>query len=214
MRILIADDHTLFRQGLQALLEDRGHEVVAQASDGEEAVRLAGEHDPDVVLLDLYMQGRDGLDAVRGIRARGSGAKIVMLTISEDEEHLFEAIKAGADGYLIKDIDADQLLAALDHVTAGQPAITPRLARQVLAEFDRKRPAQRTPERLTDRETEVLTALVDGATSNRELAERLRISENTVKFHLRNIFEKLHVHNRAEVVAYAFTKRLVKPRPE
>lgn len=213
MRVLIADDHALFRDGLRSLLEARGVEVVAEARNGREAVELARASAPDIVLMDLKMPEMGGLDAIRVLVAELPDVKTVVLTASEDDADLFEAVKSGAQGYLPKDLEADAFFALLEGVTRGEPALTPSLARKVLHEFARPAPSrhERAPDALTEREQEVLELLVDGVTSNRELADRLSISENTIKYHLRNILDKLHLQNRAQVIAYAVRQGLVDP---
>jgi DNA-binding NarL/FixJ family response regulator len=215
MRIVLADDHALFRDGLRSLLEARGFEVLGEASDGREAVDLANRLEPDVLLMDLSMPNMTGLDATRTLTAQTSKVKIVMLTASEDDADLFEAIKAGAQGFLFKNLKADELVAMLEAVGRGEPGLTPTLARKVLAEFARPSPNRhmRASDELTEREHEVLSLLVQGITSNRELAERLIVTENTVKYHLRNILDKLHVQNRAQVVAHAIRQGLVDVPP-
>ncbi|HAX24370.1 MAG TPA: response regulator transcription factor [Thermomicrobiales bacterium] len=213
MRVLIADDHALFRDGLRSLLEARGIDVVAEAKNGREAVELARSEQPEIVLMDLAMPEAGGLAATRIISADLPDVRVVVLTASEDDADLFEAIKSGAQGFLPKDIEAQRLFELLDGVIRGEPALTPGLARKLLDEFaqpDTPRP-ERPSTQLTDRERDVLKLLVQGITSNRELAERLVISENTVKYHLRNILAKLHLENRAQVVAYALRHQLVSP---
>lgn len=212
MRILIADDHALFRESLRSLLTARGFDVVGEASNGREAVEKAWELKPDVVLMDLSMPEVGGLEATKHLTAELPDIKVVILTASDDDESLFEAIKAGAKGYLLKDLDADEFFALLGAVGRGEPALTPSLARKLLDEFARPAGKKRDdPDALTDREQEVLELMVDGITTNRKLAGQLDISENTVKFHVKNILDKLHLHNRAQVVAYAFKHRLVEP---
>jgi len=217
MRVVLADDHALFRDGLRSLLEARGLEVVGEARDGREAVALATRLRPDVLLMDLSMPNMGGLDATRALIAQAPDVKIVILTASEDDADLFEAIKSGAQGYLFKNLKAEALLEMLEAVGRGEPGLTPALARKVLAEFARPSPGRQTkaPDELTEREREVLDLLVQGITSNRELAARLVVTENTVKYHLRNILDKLHVQNRAQVVAHAIRHGLVEvPPPE
>ncbi len=211
MRVLIADDHALFRDGLRSLLEARRIEVVGEAANGREAVELSRSLLPDVVLMDLTMPVMGGLAATRAISADLPSVKVVVLTASEEDADLFEAIKSGAQGFLPKDLEAEQFFEHLTGVTRGEPALTPGLARKVLSEFAHpSTPRQeRAPDDLTDREREVLELLVQGVTSNRDLAERLVVSENTVKYHLRNILDKLHVQNRAQVIAYAVRHGLV-----
>ena len=210
MRILIADDHALFRESLRSLLEARDFEVVGEASNGRKAVEQAWKLKPDVVLMDLAMPEVDGLTATKHLAAELPEIKVVILTASDDDENLFEAIKAGAKGYLLKDLEADEFFSLLGAVGRGEPALTPALARKLLAEFARPTGKKSDdPDALTAREQEVLEFMVDGVTTNRKLAKQLGISENTVKFHVRNILDKLHLHNRAQVVAYALKHRLV-----
>jgi DNA-binding NarL/FixJ family response regulator len=210
MRIVIADDHALFRDGLRSLLEARGVDVVGEAANGREAVEDVRRLRPDIVLMDLNMPVLDGLAATRLISAEQPEVKVVILTASEEDADLFEAIKSGAHGYLFKNLASNDLLQLLEGVARGEPALTPALARKLLVEFAHPVPA--APARaaaiegldaLTERERVVLDQLVQGITSNRDLAERLVISENTVKYHLRNILDKLHVQNRAQVIAFA-----------
>jgi DNA-binding NarL/FixJ family response regulator len=210
LRIVIADDHVLFRHSLAALISARGHEVVGEASDGREAVRLAQSLRPELVLMDLSMPDLDGLAATRLISSAMPQVKVVILTASDDDQNLFEAIKSGAQGYLLKNLDADAFFARLEGVSRGEPALTPALARKLMRELaEPQRGKEPGPDALTERETEVLRCLVEGITSNRHLADRLGVSENTVKFHVRNILEKLHLSNRAQVVAFALKNRLI-----
>src|ERR687886_1861608 len=218
MRVLIADDHPLFRDGLRSLLEARGIDVVGEARNGREAVDQSRRFRPDVVLMDLNMPELDGLAATRLISAEQPDVSVVILTASEEDADLFEAIKSGAQGYLFKNLASDELFRLLDGVARGEPALTPALARKLLGEFSRPQAPAPTRtaednamEALTDREREVLDLLVQGVTSNRDLAERLVVSENTVKYHFRNILDKLHVQNRAQVVAYAVRHGMVQP---
>ncbi|HEX5506181.1 MAG TPA: response regulator transcription factor [Thermomicrobiales bacterium] len=215
MRVVIADDHGLFRDGLRSLLEARGIEVAGEARTGREAVELARRLRPDVVLMDLAMPELSGLAATRALSAEAPELKVVVVTASEDDADLFEAIKSGAQGYIFKNLDAAQFFALLEGVMRGEPALTPGLARKLLREFARPAPAAGggapPGEALTAREREVLELLVQGVTSNQELAARLVVSENTVKYHLRNILDKLHLQNRAQVIAYAVRHGLVAP---
>jgi DNA-binding NarL/FixJ family response regulator len=217
VRVLIADDHPLFRDGLRALLAARGIEVVGQAEDGPTAVTLARRLRPEVVLMDLHMPGGGGLEATRRLVAEAPEVKVVVLTASEDDADLFEAIKAGAQGFLPKHLRAEQFFELLAGVAHGEPALTPALARKLLVEFSRPAgPSGRAgsdPDALTERELEVLQLLVQGVTSNRELADRLTVSENTVKYHLRNILLKLHARDRAQAVARALREGLVDTPP-
>ncbi|HYI15048.1 MAG TPA: response regulator transcription factor [Thermomicrobiales bacterium] len=215
MRVLIADDHALFRDGLKSLLDARGVDVVAEARNGREAVSLARQHNPEIVLMDLTMPEMTGLEATRMISADLPDVKVVVLTASEDDADLFEAIKSGAQGFLPKDIESSRLFSMLEGVMRGEPALTPGLARKLLTEFAQPAPApkEQPPTLLTDREREVLELLVEGVTSNKDLADRLFVSENTIKYHLRNILTKLHLQNRAQVISYAVRNKLVEPPP-
>lgn len=217
MRIVIADDHALFRDSLRSLLAARDLEVVGEARTGKEAIELAWKLKPDVVLMDLMMPEMDGLEATQRLAAELPDVKVVVLTASDEESNLFEAIKAGAKGYLLKDLEADKFFSLLEGVSKGEPALTPALARKLLDEFAKPKTSAREvydPDALTDREQEVLELMVEGVTSNRKLASSLGVSENTVKFHVRNILDKLHLHNRAQVVGYALRHRLVEPSAE
>ncbi len=209
MRIVLADDHPLFRDGLASLLAAWGHEVVGMAGDGDEAVRLVERLAPDLVLMDVGMPRASGLEATRRLAACGTRAAIVMLTVSEDEDDLFAAMKAGARGYLLKNLEAAQLRAMIEGVARGEAAISPATAARIIAELARPA-ASPAPDRLTERETAVLR-LVVGGLRNKEIAARLEISENTVKFHLRNILEKLHAESRTEVATRAVREGLVPP---
>jgi len=210
MRILIADDHALFRDGLRSLLASQGHDVVGEAKNGREAVTLAREIKPDLVLMDLSMPEVDGLAATKLIAAEMPDVKVVILTASESDETLFEAIKSGAQGYLLKNLEADDFFALLDRAANGEPALSPILARKLLGAFAKPAAATQTEEEpLTGRERDVLELMVAGVVSNRKLAQRLGLTENTVKFHVRNILDKLRVHSRAEVVGYALRNKIM-----
>ncbi len=216
IRVLIVDDHALFRRGLEMVLkEENDLEVVGEACDGAEAVSRAAESLPDVILMDIRMPRSSGIDACRAMKAAGPSAKIVMLTISDEEEDLFEAIKAGASGYLLKDIPLDEVAESVRAVDGGQSLINPSMAAKLITEFATlaKREADEQPEqlpvpKLTDREMEVLKLVAKGA-SNRDIAKELFISENTVKNHVRNILEKLQIHSRMEAVMVAVREKLI-----
>ena len=217
MRLIIADDHALFRDSLRSLLTARDLEVVGEASNGKEAVDLARSLSPDVVLMDLAMPEMDGLTATKHISAELPGVKVVILTASTEDSDLFEAIKCGAEGYLLKDLEADRFFELLEGVGRNEPALTPLLARKLLTEFASPKSAAAKdddPDALTAREMEVLEWMVEGVTSNRSLARKLGVSENTVKFHVRNILDKFHLHNRAQVVSYALRAGIVVPESE
>ncbi len=214
MKLLIADDHALFRDCLKHLLCSEGFEVLGEAADGLEAVELTRHLRPDVVLMDLAMPVMDGIEATRRISQQGSNSKVIMLTASGEDKNFFEAIRAGAVGYLKKDLEAKGLVRHLRGLSKGVPALAPGMARKLMAELARgpgqDQPRDRSYRSLTRREVEVLEAMVRGVTSNKALARHFKLTENTVKFHLQNILEKLHLHNRAQVVSYAVRHRLVR----
>ncbi len=211
MRIALVDDQPLVRNGIASLLDARGHAVVAEAGDGQAGIEAVRRTHPDLVLMDLRMPVMDGLEATRLLKAEFPDLRIVILTVSDDERDLLEAVKSGAYGYLLKDLEASEFFEALDAVEHGESVIPARLARHLWSEFQRMAAAGEEPERdgghaLTDREWEVLRLVAAGHT-NREVAERLTISENTVKFHMRGILDKLHLRNRSEVTAWAAEHR-------
>jgi DNA-binding NarL/FixJ family response regulator len=214
MRILLADDHALFRDGVASLLGAWGHEVVGQVADGDAAVAAALALQPDLVLMDVAMPGGGGLAATRRLAPEAPGIAIVMLTASEDVDDLFAAIKAGARGYLLKNLESGELRGMLAAVERGEAAITPAIAARILAELARPEPARSAPasdpdpDHLTERELDVLRLVVRGL-RNKEIAAELGISENTAKFHLRNILDKLRAQTRTEVVARAMREGLV-----
>jgi len=210
MRILLADDHPLFRDGVASLLRAWGHDVVGQAGTGDEAVHLAEALDPDLVLMDVQMPG-SGLAATATIKAKRPAIAIVMLTVSEDEDDLFTAIRAGAQGYLLKNLESAQLRSMLGAVERGEAAITPATAARIIDHYRRAELAETSGadhDRLTERELEVL-GLVTAGLRNKEIAARLGVSENTAKFHLRNILEKLHASSRTELAARAVREGLL-----
>jgi len=212
VRIVIADDHALFRDGLRSLLSTQGHDIVGEAKNGREAIDLARRLKPDLILMDVQMPEIDGLAATRTLTAELPDVKVIILTATEDDAKLFEAIKSGAQGYLLKNLEADDFFSMLDRASLGEPALTPNLARKLLHEFARPAADQHDQNALTAREREVLELMVEGITSNRRLAKRLGLSENTVKFHVRNILDKLRLHTRAEAVGYALRKKIVEPQ--
>ncbi|MGH2694312.1 MAG: response regulator [Actinomycetota bacterium] len=214
IRVLVVDDHALFRRGLQMVLEGEDDiEVVGEAGDGAEAIEKAEDTAPDVVLMDVRMPKRSGIEATRVIKDTIPSAKILMLTISDEEADLYEAIKAGASGYLLKEISIDEVAGAVRQVYLGQSLISPSMASKLLNEFAAmvKKRDERTHvpgPRLTERELEVLKLVAKGM-NNRDIGQELFISENTVKNHVRNILEKLHLHSRMEAVVYAVREKLL-----
>ncbi len=213
IRVLVVDDHALFRRGLQMVLEQEPDiDVIGEASDGSEAVTAATEMLPDIVLMDVRMPKRGGIDACTAIHETVPSTKIIMLTISDEEADLYEAIKAGAMGYLLKEISIEEVAAAIRAVHGGQSLISPSMASKLLNEFatmiKKTDDRQQVPTpRLTDREMEVLKLVAKGM-NNRDIAKQLFISEN-VKNHIRNILEKLQLHSRMEAVVYAVREKLL-----
>lgn len=212
IRVLLVDDHGLFRKGIASILAgERGFEVVGEASDGQQAVERARELMPDVILMDIFMPGGNGLEATRQIKEILPYVKIVMLTVSEEDQNLFEAIKSGAQGYLLKKIEPQELFAMLKGVVQGDAPISRAMAAKILGEFARQtRQAVASSPRatLTAREQEVLELVTHGK-SNKEIAAALAITENTVKNHLKNILEKLHLENRVQAATFALRQGLV-----
>ncbi len=225
IRVLVVDDKALFREGLVSLLAHYPEiAVVGQAEDGYKALERARQLQPQLILMDVDMPNCDGIKATRLIKEELPQIDIIMLTVSEEDKNLFTAIKEGAKGYLIKDINVDELIKAIVVVSRGGAVVSPSMAVKLLNEFSnvlsnpKPTPAQPTPptrsdlQTLSDRELEVLRLVATGAT-NRDIAESLFISENTVKAHLRNIMDKLHLRNRHHAVAYAFREGLVNEPP-
>ena len=211
IRVLIADDHKLFRQGLKSLMRTREDmvEVVGEAASGREAVHLAGELLPDVILMDIYMPDGDGLQVTREILDQFPDINVVMLTSSEDDEHLYQAVQYGASGYLLKSLDADELFDLLHGVMHGEAAMTKAMASRLLKGVAKRSvDTDKGEEALTERELVVLRLVASGA-SNSDIAEKLYISVNTVKSHLRSILEKLQLENRTQAATYAVKHGLV-----
>ena len=211
LRVLVCDDHALFRRGLQMVLDqEEDLELVGEASDGVEVLTKAQELMPDVILMDVRMPKRSGIEAASDIKETLPHVKILMLTISDEEADLYEAIKAGASGYLLKEIPIEEVADAIRSVWAGQSRISPSMASKLLTEFaamSKDKPQMPAP-RLTEREMEVLRLVAQGL-NNRDIAKKLFISENTVKNHIRNILEKLHLHSRMEAVVYAVREKMI-----
>lgn len=203
LRVLVADDHSLFRDGLVSLLEAAGYEIAAQVGDGQEALIQAKRTRPDLILLDLSMPRLNGLEALPQLLEIVPDAKIVILTVSEDDDDLLKVIQAGAHGYLVKNLNAEDFLELLSGLERGEAAVTRRTAARLMSKLAENRlPMKTATENLTARELELLELVGEGF-SNRALSEKLSISTNTVKYHLKNIFQKLGVQNRAEAVAHA-----------
>ncbi len=214
IRVLVADDHALYRRGLEMVLgQEDDIEIVGEAGDGAEAIRRAEELLPDVVLMDIRMPRRSGIEACTAIKDVVPSTKIVILTISDEESDLYEAVRAGANGYLLKDVPGEEIADGIRAVVGGQSLISPSMASKLLTEFatmikkSDERPALPVP-RLTTRELEVLKLVARGM-ANRDIAGELFISENTVKNHVRNILEKLQLHSRMEAVVYAVRERIL-----
>lgn len=213
LRILLADDHILFRKGIISLIAAHKElEIVGEARDGLEAIEQTRLTQPDIVLMDIHMPHCSGLEAIPQIMRDCPNTRIVMLTVSDDDQDLFTAIKRGAFGYLLKDIEPSQLFALLDGVRHGEAPIAGVLATKILQEFrqvEKNIPVTtHVPDELTAREAEVLRLVASGVT-NREIATTLSITENTVKMHLRNILDKLHLQNRIQATVYAIRQGLV-----
>ncbi|WP_459646043.1 response regulator [Kineococcus sp. NUM-3379] len=215
IRVLVADDHALHRRGLEMVLStEEDIQIVGEAADGAEAVQRVEELLPDVVLMDVRMPRTSGIEACALVKASAPSTKIIMLTSSDEEDDLFDAVRAGASGYLLKDVPAEEVADGIRAVVGGQSLISPAMAGLLLGEFaamrrrDEERELGVRSPRLTPRELEVLRLLSRGL-ANREIASELVISENTVKNHVRNILEKLQLHSRMEAVVYAVREKIV-----
>ena len=212
-RVLLVDAHTLFRKGIASLLSaDGGFEIVGEASNGHEALEKARDLMPDVILMDICMPGTNGLEAMRRIKAEIPSVRIVILTVSEEDQNLFEAIKGGAIGYLLKKIEPQALFSTLRGVMLGEAPVSRVMAAKLLGEFARQAQREATlpgpAGTLTAREREVLELLTHGKV-NKEIASALGVAENTVKNHLKNILEKLHLENRVQAATFALREGLV-----
>lgn len=214
LRILLVDDHILFRKGIASLFYAReDFTVVGEADDGLQAVEKAKQTAPDLILMDVEMPNCNGLEAVKKLKAEMPEVDIVMLTVSDDQDDLFEAIKSGAKGYLLKDMEPQQLFDMLGGLIEGESPISGIMASKILKEFkqpaeDKDQTTASKTDELTNREIEVLEQVIEGST-NKEIAKELYITENTVKIHLRNILDKLHVNNRVQAAVYAVREGLV-----
>ena len=214
IKVLIADDHKLFRQGLIGLMRTREDlvEVIGEAATGIDAIQLADQLHPDVILMDIYMPEMDGLQAAKEIHTRFPKIAIVMLTSSEKDGHLYEAVQIGASGYLLKSLDANELFDVLQGVTKGETAMTRAMAGRLLKVVaNRLTDEDKGEEALTERELFVLRLVASGA-SNMEIAQKSSISVNTVKSHIKNILEKLQLENRTQAATYALKHGLISPR--
>ena len=221
MRVLVVDDHLLMSEAVSNLLTAHGIEVLGVASDGLEAITLMQELNPEVILMDIRMPHCDGLSATRQIKALRPEIKILMLTTSAEDQDLFESIKSGASGYLLKSISGNAFIEAVRGLEQGTPPFSPGLASRILSEFAKlsrmeeglsglaSRPKDREGKanELTERQTEVLRLVADGLTY-REVGQQLSLSERTVRFHMTEIISRLHLQNRNQVLAYASTLRL------
>jgi NarL family two-component system response regulator LiaR len=211
IRILIADDHAIVREGLRALIGAKPDmELVGEAADGVEAVLKARSLQPDVILLDLVMPRKDGIEAIGEIKQENPEAHILVLTSFAEDEKVFSAIKAGALGYLLKDSSPQELLQAIRDVHRGESSLHPAVARKLIGELNRPSDLPATEEPLTEREVEVLSLVARGL-SNQEIAERLVVSERTVRTHVSNILGKLHLANRTQAALYAVREGLASP---
>lgn len=218
INILIADDHMLLRTGIRNVLEfESDLTVVGEAVDGEEAVDMALQLTPDIILLDINMPKLNGLEVTKKLRSENSNVKVIILTMHDDDNYVIEVIKSGASGYLLKDIEPSMLIKAIHTVYEGESFIYPTLAKKLFGEINRREERQRETgtmaerrkeERLTYREIEVLELICQGL-SNNEIAQKLFLSEKTVKNHLTNIFRKINVTDRTQAVLYAIKHRIV-----
>jgi two-component system, NarL family, response regulator LiaR len=206
IRILLADDHTVVRSGLSAVLAMQDDfKIVGEAGDGEEALRLCESLKPDVVLMDLLMPKVDGVAATKAIKERWPQVQVIALTSFKEKEYVESALKAGANGYLLKNVSADELVNAVRRAVAGQPSLSPEAAQVLIQKVNE--PAQPGLD-MTVREKEILALMIEGL-SNGKIAERLTINQSTVKFHVSNILGKLGVTSRTEAVAQAVKRRLI-----
>ena len=207
MRIIVVDSHSLFRDGIVSLLLSGGHEIVGQGNNGIEAVKLADTLEPDLILMDMQMPVMAGLAALKSIKAEHPTIKVVMLTVSEDEKDIIDAIRAGADGYLLKQINSTEFFQLLERLERGEPAISSSVAMRLYKHIGQASSRFKS-DVLSERELDVLR-LVAAGRSNHAVAERLSVSDNTVKYHLKNIMQKLSVSNRAEAVKIAIQMGLI-----
>jgi DNA-binding NarL/FixJ family response regulator len=211
IRLIIADDHQIVREGLVALIEDEPDlQVVGQAATGRQAVRLARQHRPELALLDIAMPDMSGLEATRRIVTILPETKILVLTMHEEEAFFFEALHAGASGYLLKGVPSDELLNALRAVYEGGVYLSPQLAGNLVQDYLQHNIPPQLDDTLTPREREILTLIAQGL-SNRDIANRLTLSINTVKTHRLHIYQKLDLRDRAGLIDYALRRGLLRP---
>ncbi|MDK2798450.1 MAG: hypothetical protein PWP27_30 [Clostridiales bacterium] len=212
IRVLIADDHSMVRQGLKQIVElEEDMEVVAQAANGDEAVNLAMEIQPDVILMDINMPGMNGIQAISQLKEKRCPSKIIVLTIHSDREYLIKTVQLGAAGYVLKDADSDVLIQAIKNVYRGESYIQPTMTTELIKEFSKSSEEHQVKGQslLTQREIEVLELIAEGML-NKEIAAKLYISEKTVKNHVSNIFKKLNVSDRTQAAIYAFKHNIKK----
>ena len=211
IRVLLAEDHTIVRQGIRSLLdEEAGIEVIGEAEDGREAIRMTQQLLPDVVLMDITMPGLNGLEATRQIKALFPETKVLVLTMHADEEYVYQILRAGASGYVVKKAAVTELVLAIQAVYRGDSFLSPSISRKVIEEYIRKAEAMTVNryDRLTDREREVLQLIAEGH-SSQEIAELLHITEGTVRSHRASLMDKLDIHSTAELTRYAIRKGVI-----
>lgn len=213
MRVLIVDDHSLFRDGISSLLEAAGFTIVGQAGDGQAAVAQVAELHPDLVLLDIHMPVMNGLEALKQIKAIAPTTRVVMLTVSEDENNLLAAIQNGAEGFLLKHLSGPEFIEMLEGIKQGEAAISRKTASFLMKQLSQKRSASAPLETLTQRELDILRLMSAGHT-NKSISNKLMLSENTIKYHLKNILRKLNVQNRTEAVMKAVQEKLIDQKSE
>jgi DNA-binding NarL/FixJ family response regulator len=211
IKVLIADDHSMVRQGLKQILElESDITVIAQAANGEEAIKLTRECKPDIVLMDINMPGINGLQAIKELKEGKTTSKVIVLTIHQDREYLFKTLQMGAEGYVLKDAEPSVLIEAIRSVFNGSSFIQPNMTKELVKEFNRvtlHEKEKNDENTLTSREVEVLELIAEGMI-NKEIAKQLYISEKTVKNHVSNIFKKLNVSDRTQAAIYAFKHNL------